>query len=327
LRLFFSGTGLRGGVGYRLPPENWLLRADVMPTRYPFWSVDSSSWAKVGVYGNIVMPQKRGGRFDFGVPPRTVSASEDAAKSRGYGTLPADMQAEAREWLAEIGVPLGRTEAGVTLELGVSSWHGHSWRKVANLHYYERLRASLPEYPWPFKPAAAAGSTTTVSSPAGTRRLLILGCSARKVTTAGPLPALERYAGGAFQVVKKLMRLGQFPADVDLRIVSAKHGLLRPDEPIQDYDLRLTPDRAKGQAGGNAGKLRALVADGNYREVLISAGRAYLAALGQPDAWRGSAAVTVNGGAIGVQLQKLRAWLLQPPPQRSVSMARRRAKG
>ena len=143
------------------------------------------------------------------------------------------------------------------------------------------------------------------------RRLLVLACSSRKVPSTGPLPAIERYDGVAYRVLKRLQRLGQYPADVDVMIVSAKYGLIESERPIQNYDLRMTPQLALKQAEANRAGLRRLIQSNDYKEAFISAGKTYLLALEPFDTWRGSVMVTVIGGKIGVQLKLLKEWLLR----------------
>lgn len=142
------------------------------------------------------------------------------------------------------------------------------------------------------------------------RRLLIMACSSRKFPTPGSVPALERYDGVAYRVVKKLRREGRFPDDVDVLILSAKFGLIQSDQPIPDYDVRMTAERAQEQVVQNRQLLAGLLRGGAYDEVFISAGRNYSPALEPFDTWRGSAAVATNKGKIGVQLKSLKSWLL-----------------
>jgi cytoplasmic iron level regulating protein YaaA (DUF328/UPF0246 family) len=63
-------------------------------------------------------------------------------------------------------------------------------------------------------------------------RLLILACSARKRLDRSALPAIERYDGVNFRILKKLQREHAFPHDLDVLILSAKYGLLSPETPI-----------------------------------------------------------------------------------------------
>lgn len=147
-----------------------------------------------------------------------------------------------------------------------------------------------------------------------TRRLLIVACSASKNPARKQLPALERYTGGTFKVIKRLMRLEQYPHDVDLLIISANYGLIRDDQPIPNYNLRMTPQGAREQAERNRVALRTIVEATEYREVFISAGKVYLTAIEPFADWRGTGSIAVNSGKIGVQLKTLKSWLLRDTP-------------
>lgn len=142
-----------------------------MLLRYPWWSVDSASWTKSGAFGNILLPHKRKGSFTFETEPYVVSISTDSPTTKeagkSYHTMSKAEQAVVREWLELIGVPLGKGEVHKegklkgklvdpeTGEYGVIN--RHSERKVANLLFFERLRAWLPAYPWPFAVTRQAG--------------------------------------------------------------------------------------------------------------------------------------------------------------------------
>src|SRR5260370_42399590 len=108
------------------------------------------------------------------------------------------------------------------------------------------------------------------------RRLLVLACSSRKSSASGLLPAIERYDGVAYRVVKRLLRLGQFPEDVDILILSTKYRLIGRDHPIQDYDLRMTPPLARQQAEKNSTYLSRGLSARNYGQALVFARKAYL---------------------------------------------------
>lgn len=77
------------------------------------------------------------------------------------------------------------------------------------------------------------------------RALLILACSATKRADAGDLPALQRYDGPAFRVLRKALRERAGLSDVlTICILSAEYGLIGADTPIPDYDRRMTRARA-----------------------------------------------------------------------------------
>lgn len=74
--------------------------------------------------------------------------------------------------------------------------------------------------------------------------LVVVGCSRRKLATAEPVPALELYQGGCFSALRA--RVGPVYARERVRILSARHGLVRADEPLLPYDQPLNMARALG---------------------------------------------------------------------------------
>jgi hypothetical protein len=129
--------------------------------RYPWYSVDSTSWTKIGAFGGILVPHKRAGAWVFDVAPYIMKTSNDSPSKEVRGqhvsTLSTAEQKIVRQWLKEIKVPLGQfdTDGTTVLKDGVLTHHSH--RKVANLHFFERMRASLPAYPWPFRITSRKG--------------------------------------------------------------------------------------------------------------------------------------------------------------------------
>lgn len=122
--------------------------------RYPWYSVDSSSWTKVGAYGGILVPHKRSGAFCFTEAPYVIKVAYDSPDVRQAGkhfnTLTRPERLIVREWLKQIGIPFGKLgDNGEVLRHGVMT--RHTERKAANLLFFEAMRASLPDYPWPFR--------------------------------------------------------------------------------------------------------------------------------------------------------------------------------
>jgi len=69
------------------------------------------------------------------------------------------------------------------------------------------------------------------------RRLLILSCSQRKQASHGLLPAIERYNGPLFFVLRRFLRECPCQAKrLDVYILSAAYGLIAGDFPTPLYD-------------------------------------------------------------------------------------------
>lgn len=140
--------------------------------RYPWYSVDSTSWAKAGGFGMVYFPKKINGEFVF-VPPDpndwsrvkayepynlSCSANAPAAKKKGqsYLSVSSGAQKVLAEWLESIDVPIGTVDEDCEmLEWGVVSHHAA--RKIANLRFFEHLTAALPDWPWRFKATSVKG--------------------------------------------------------------------------------------------------------------------------------------------------------------------------
>lgn len=128
--------------------------------RYPWYSVDSTSWTKIGAFGGILVPHKRRGKFIFDEQPYLMKVSGESPDRGKMGRHVLTMsQAEiaiVQEWLDYIKVPMGKMDgAGETVEWGVVTQH--TYRRAANLLFFEEMRKALPDYPWPFRSVRSKG--------------------------------------------------------------------------------------------------------------------------------------------------------------------------
>lgn len=111
------------------------------------------------------------------------------------------------------------------------------------------------------------------------RRMVIIGCTARKALTPGPLPALELYNGGCVPSLRA--RLGADPRlRARVRFLSAEHGLITADTPLHTYDRPLDLDRAAElRPAVTAALRREMTTGGVPREVLVVVEPLYLVLL------------------------------------------------
>jgi hypothetical protein len=138
--------------------------------------------------------------------------------------------------------------------------------------------------------------------------LLLISCSRRKLRAGSLLPALDRYDGGVYRVVRKTKRDGTLRPHLDIKIVSAKFGLIDGRDRIPYYDQRMDKTRA---AKVNPQVRRALglaFAHARYSEIYIDLGKDYLPAVRglviPPEVQQEYAK-----GRIGQRLSALKKWL------------------
>lgn len=140
-------------------------------------------------------------------------------------------------------------------------------------------------------------------------RLLILACSKRKRSESAPLPAIERYDGPAFRVLRKYRRECSTQAPHTL-ILSGRYGVIDESIKIPVYDERLTSEGAACLQS----EIRWTVAQterahGPFDSGLLCAGGAYLDAIGNLESLFTDARVELADGSIGRQISLLHEWL------------------
>jgi hypothetical protein len=112
------------------------------------------------------------------------------------------------------------------------------------------------------------------------KRLLILACSQRKRPNPGLLPAIERYDGPQFQVLRKFLLEQPVKAQsVDIFVLSANFGLISANQPTPNYDYKMSPQRAQELQPKVTCALEQVLQVNPYSELFISLGQNYWQAL------------------------------------------------
>jgi hypothetical protein len=119
--------------------------------RYPWWSVDSVSWARYAGYGWVLVPPRRGGEFVYDAPPHVLGFSHMSSARTKWGkhveTLTPGNRRLLFDWLDEAGVARGSVHdnddppkgvvKGQTKVYGVCS--EYNARAAVNLIFYDRM--------------------------------------------------------------------------------------------------------------------------------------------------------------------------------------------
>lgn len=127
-------------------------------TRYPWFSCDSTTWKKMGIFGQIVIPRKRSGEFCWWEPYKSLFVDFISPYTKRVNRggkhflhLTRFEQHQVREWLEYIKVPFGKMKpSGKVTEIGVTNCKQE--RVAANLRYFLWLQSKLPQWPWSWEP-------------------------------------------------------------------------------------------------------------------------------------------------------------------------------
>lgn len=151
--------------------------------RYPWYSVDSTSWVVTGRHGSIYVPRYRGGKWIYDENSWKVSVSNQSPGRKESGkhidTLPPTQKQIILDYIHDKGYKLGKSEfkmvdpehelaenekwaqakkdvkkgekrkLEVILEPGVSN--KYQLRDEMNIIYFLDLEDHMPEWPWAFE--------------------------------------------------------------------------------------------------------------------------------------------------------------------------------
>lgn len=138
------------------------------------------------------------------------------------------------------------------------------------------------------------------------KQLLVLGCSQTKRKCEGLLPAIDRYDGPAYRVLKRFLRDHQWPLDVSIGILSARHGLFGALKGIEDYDTKMNRSLAEKQAPACRATLKKWADD--HDTIHLSLGKEYLPAV-QPVLKNLNHKANIFEGPIGIKSQQIKHFL------------------
>ncbi len=138
------------------------------------------------------------------------------------------------------------------------------------------------------------------------KQLLILGCSQTKRKCDGLLPAIDRYDGPPFRVIRKFLREHQWPSNVSIGVLSARHGLFGILKGIKDYDMRMDLATAKAKAPDCLAILKKWIPD--HDTFHLSLGKDYLPAI-EPALEALKIRPSRFSGPIGMKMSNIKSFL------------------
>ena len=114
-------------------------------SRYPWYSVDSTSWVQFGRYGVILVPHTRGkNNWVYNENPHIITVSSKSprkgVRGKHFDTLPEDYKEKVVDYIHSRNFTLSDVA------------NNHLARDKINMLYYISVESSMPEWPWKFVP-------------------------------------------------------------------------------------------------------------------------------------------------------------------------------
>lgn len=141
----------------------------------------------------------------------------------------------------------------------------------------------------------------------GSKKLLVIGCSRTKRDSHGLLPAIDRYDGSSYRVLRSFLREYEWPSSLSVAVLSARYGLVGGFTEIEDYDERMTASRAEEWAPVCADTLDKWSA--RHKSVHFSLGKDYLPAVMPAIERQLCREAEIFEGPIGIKLSKIKTFL------------------
>jgi len=131
------------------------------------------------------------------------------------------------------------------------------------------------------------------------RKLLILSCSNKK--REGLYKAIELYDGPAYRIIRNYLK---YQNNIDIKILSAKYGLIDPDLVIPTYNQKMTKEKVLEYVEKYKDMIKDL--ERKYDDIFVYGGRYYRMVIMEVAK---SNKIKYSEGAIGKQLSQLKRWL------------------
>jgi hypothetical protein len=148
------------------------------------------------------------------------------------------------------------------------------------------------------------------------KQLVVLGCSATKVEAGGVLPAIHRYDGPAFRVLRSFLRGNRWPDALSIAVLSAKFGLIGGMTHIPNYNKRMTPELANKLNAAVTASFQKLGAHHTCVDLVM--GKDYLGSINVNAASLSGTTFRFTPGAIGMKLSHLHCLLRAMPHEQRV---------
>lgn len=139
--------------------------------------------------------------------------------------------------------------------------------------------------------------------------LLLISCSQRK-KNVNSARAIDLYDGPYYQILRKLRRIGEYPTNLDVYIISAKYGLISENTVIEYYDQKMTDKRANELSVPISTLLQEKLTRTHYETIFINLGKTYLLSVADLDKIvPRTTKVIYAKGEIGQRMSSMKRWI------------------
>lgn len=141
------------------------------------------------------------------------------------------------------------------------------------------------------------------------RRLVIVSASQRRVPDPESIPAIERFDGVFFRILRKYLREGKLKG-VDILVVSDRYGILQADDLVPLHHPVDKIRATEGARASNLARLKKMLRKASYSEIYVVCGRDFQAFIRGFEEFAGTAVTYCKGPGLGGKARSLKLWIL-----------------
>ena len=141
------------------------------------------------------------------------------------------------------------------------------------------------------------------------RRLVIVSASQRRVPDPNPVPAIDRFDGVYFRILRKHLREGKLK-DVDILVVSDRHGIVGANDVVPFYPPSEKIKVEEHLRISNLKKIGDILKRTPYSEIYVVCGKDFQAFIKGFEEGINVPVTYCQGRGLGPKARSLKNWIL-----------------
>jgi len=141
------------------------------------------------------------------------------------------------------------------------------------------------------------------------RRLIIVSASQRRITDPSPLPAIDRFDGVYFRILRKHLKDGKLK-DADILVVSDRHGVIKATDVVPYHP---PSDKIKVEEHArisNVKIIEGIAKKTAYSEIYVICGKDFQGFIKGFEEFANTTVTYCQGRGLGPKARSLKDWIL-----------------
>lgn len=146
------------------------------------------------------------------------------------------------------------------------------------------------------------------------KAIIVAASQRRKKEPKDPIPAIDRFSGVYFRVLKKYLRNGKL-SNTDILIVSQNFGILRSQDKVPyrkptgkiDFDEKCVEKAKKA----NLKTLGQIFKEKNYTEIYVNLGKEFSKLIEGFETLTSAEVIHASGPGLGPKAKHMKSWIIE----------------